>query len=146
RTGHLHAIDVAHAHAREAADGLRNLLGRDVLTLPPEGVADPVDEVEVALLVDLQQVAGPEERVALLEAVAQDLALGRLGRGVALEAPSRFPRLARKRSDHLADLAGLALDQVPALVAHVRVALDVVSDQPSVHQQLRRDATHRAGL
>ena len=66
--------------------------GRDVLALPAEGVADAIDEIEIAQLVAPHQIAGAEPAVALLEHVAQNLLL-RVGRlVVAVEVAARFVR------------------------------------------------------
>ena len=92
---HVDAVDIGVLHAVEGADRFRDLGGRDVLALPAEGVADAVDEIEIAVRVLAHQVAGAEPDVAFLEHVAQDLLLGlRLGR-IALEAGRRLRGVAR---------------------------------------------------
>src|SRR6185312_4312964 len=62
-----------------------NLRGRDVLTLPAERVADPIDEVIEPLLVAAHEVTGPVPRVARREDIAQHFAAARLGVGIAFE-------------------------------------------------------------
>src|SRR4029453_13206654 len=80
------AVDVGLRDAAEAADRLLHLGGRDVLAFPAEGIADAVDEIEIAVLVLAHEIAGTEPGVALLEHVVQDFSAG-LGRvGVAFEA------------------------------------------------------------
>ena len=73
--GHGDAIDDGLGHAGAFHQHLFDLGGRDVLALPAEGVAHPVDEVEIALGVLFHQVARAEPAVALLEDVGQDLLL-----------------------------------------------------------------------
>eukprot|EP01139_Manchomonas_bermudensis_P013445 Amastigsp_a356985_8.p3 type:complete len:178 gc:universal Amastigsp_a356985_8:616-83(-) len=59
-------------------------LGRgDVLRAPSEGVAEAVVEVDKALCVAAQKIAGSEVRVAFLEDVVNHFALRGLARGVA---------------------------------------------------------------
>src|SRR5262245_20841348 len=79
-----YAVDGALRHARRAAQHVGNLLRGDVLALPAKRVADAIDEVVVPIGVAAQQVAGPEPRVAGLEHVAQQLALGGRTVGVAV--------------------------------------------------------------
>src|SRR5687767_7357514 len=85
RAGHAHAIDVRLLDAGENGQRLRNLGGGDVLPLPAEGVADAIDEIEVAEGVLPHEVAGPEPPVALFKDVVQDLFLRRSGVGIAFE-------------------------------------------------------------
>ena len=68
-----HPVNVGLLDSGKSADRLRHLEGADVLALPTEGVANPIDEKEIALLVLSHQVARPEPRVSGLEHVAQDL-------------------------------------------------------------------------
>ena len=132
--GHLDAVDVGDLDARKAVENGRDLLRRDVLALPAEGVADAVDEVEVVVGVAAQEIAGAEPGVAGLEDVAQDLAFGFLRRRVALEALHAGVLGAADAADELADLAGRALDAEALGVAHVRLGLDVEANQPPVVQ------------
>ena len=78
-----HAVDDRLRHAGRLGQALLDLDGGDVLALPPEGVADAVDEVEIAFGVLAHQVAGAEPAVALLEDVRQDLLFRRGLVGVA---------------------------------------------------------------
>ena len=129
---HLHAVHVDQLDAGAVGERVGHLLGRHVLALPAEGVADAVDEVEVAVLVVAQQVAGAPEGVALLEDVAQDLLLGGLGRGVALEAAAADLRVIDDVPQPLPHFARLAQQVETLVVPRVGVALDVVAHQPEV--------------
>ena len=73
---HLDAEDVGVQDGRMPAERLRHFGRGDVFRAPPEGVADAVDEEEAALRIPADEVARAEPRVALLEDVAQDLAVG----------------------------------------------------------------------
>ena len=74
--GDLDAIGRGVEHALALADRVIDFAGRDILALPAEGVADPVDEMKEALLVEPHQIAGAEPGVALGEDVAQDFLFG----------------------------------------------------------------------
>ena len=60
---------------RRVRQALFDLGGGDVLALPAEGVADPVDEVEIAVGILTHQVAGAEPTVAALEDVGENFLL-----------------------------------------------------------------------
>src|SRR5262245_44831012 len=124
-TGHLHAVYVGCEHAVESADRFFHLGGRYVLALPTERVADPVDEVEIAILILAHQVAGAKPDVAFDEYVVQDLLLGLGLSRVAFEALPGFRRILEDLADHLARLARFALDAEAMLVADRLLALDV---------------------
>src|SRR5690348_16762567 len=83
--GNAHAIDIRILDTGKRGDRLRDFRRRDILALPAEGVADAVDEIEIAARVLAHQVAGAEPRIALLEHVAQHLALARLLFRIAFE-------------------------------------------------------------
>eukprot|EP00754_Rhynchopus_humris_P040055 Rhum_TRINITY_DN23106_c0_g1::Rhum_TRINITY_DN23106_c0_g1_i1::g.177172::m.177172 len=126
-TRHLHAVDGGLEDARVRGEHLGDLHGRHVLALPPECVADAVDEVREAVLA-AQQIAGAEVRVALLEDVAEHLLLSGLLARVALEvgrgALGRGD--VRDRRDQLAGCAVRDDDAVARLrVAHGLLVLDV---------------------
>ena len=72
---HAHAVDVRFGDAGKCRDRRGDFRGRDVLALPAEGVADPVDEIEKAACVPAHQIAGAKPGVARREHVAQDLLL-----------------------------------------------------------------------
>jgi hypothetical protein len=59
-TGDRDAVDVRLVDAGIDGDHLADLARRDVLALPAEGVADPVDEEVEPVLVDPQEIARPE--------------------------------------------------------------------------------------
>ena len=87
RPGTRDAVDVGVADAGERVDRLGHLGGRDVLALPAEGVADAIDEIEIAVARPCR-IRSPVRNQAspLLEHVAQDLVLVLGGGGIALEA------------------------------------------------------------
>src|ERR1700733_10927884 len=90
----LDAIGGGVEHALAFADRVVDFAGRDIFALPAEGVADAVDEMEKALLVQPHQIAGAEPGVALGEDIAQYLLFGLAFVGVALEASAAFVRRA----------------------------------------------------
>src|SRR5262249_21495294 len=121
---------------------LGHLVGGDVLALPAEGVADPVDEIEVAVGVDAHQVAGGEPGVALLEDVVQDLLLGR---GLVDVAGVLRAGVAADLADAPAAWPAPAPDPQAVGPADRLLALDVELDDADVEaaaQPLRR-ASHR---
>src|SRR5438309_8405726 len=85
RPGDGHPVDHRVEHARTRAEDLGDLGGGDVLALPAEGVAEAVDEVEVALVVASHEVARAKPGVIRLEYVSENLPLGGIGAGVAFE-------------------------------------------------------------
>src|ERR1700730_2427188 len=97
------------ADSRKAADRFRNLRGRYVLALPAIGIADAIDEIEIAFGVAAHQVVGAKPAVAPLERAAQDLALVLRRIGVSLEPARRLRRVVENSADRLADLAGRGL-------------------------------------
>src|SRR5262249_3295720 len=70
--------------------GVVDLRSRDIFALPAEGVANAIDEVEKALVIELHQIAGAEPGIAVSEDIAQNLLLCLAGVGIALEAASAF--------------------------------------------------------
>src|SRR5260370_26716231 len=105
-------------------DRVVHLAGRDVLALPAEGVADPVDEMEVARRVAQHQIAGAEPGIAFGKDIAQDLLRG-LGRvRVALERAAA-PIGGADAPDRLADLAGGAGDAEPVVAADRAAAVGI---------------------
>src|SRR5206468_6525888 len=93
-------------------DRVVHLARRDVLALPAERVADPVDEMEVALFIAQHEIARAEPGIAFGKDVAQHLLLG-LGRvGVTLEGAAGAIGGA-DAPDRLADLAMAAGDAEP---------------------------------
>src|ERR1700751_1824136 len=96
---HFDAIDHGVGDAGAGADRTGDLGGRDVLALPAEGVADAVDESEIAARILAHQIAGAEPTIARREHVAQELALARCAVGITVE----LPRRRRRRIEHAAD-------------------------------------------
>ena len=83
--GTVDAIDIGFRDAGHAAERLGHFAGGDILALPAEGVADAVDEIEIAMLVAPHQVAGAKPDIARVEDVAQHLLLAFRLVGIALE-------------------------------------------------------------
>ena len=96
-----------------------DLGGRDVLALPPEGVAEPVGERRVPEALRAHQVAGVEPDVAFLEGVAHELLLAGFLVGVAverLEVADLRQQQTRLAGLHLADPAVVAAHRVAGLL------------------------------
>src|SRR5262245_5931579 len=110
---------------RHAVDRLGNLAGRHVFALPAERVADPVDEVEIAVAVSAHQVAGAKPDVALFEYVTQDLVLVLRACGVSLETVARPGGVVDDATDHFARLVRVATLAEALRVADRLLALDV---------------------
>src|SRR3989441_1074744 len=143
-----HAVDVGRLDGGKGANRFRHLRGRDVLALPAEGVADTVDEIEVAVRVPSHEVTGAKPRVPRLEDAAQDLALGVLLARVPLESPAGVRRLLEHRADRLADFVRRAAHAEACLVADGLVPGDVESHQgggESMREE-RGDAPDGPGL
>src|SRR5215471_18654287 len=100
---HLDTVDVRLFHARKNRERFGDFRGGDVLSLPAEGVAGAVHEIEIAVLVAAHEIAGAEPRVALFERVPQDFFLGILALGVAVEAEARIVWI--DLADRFADLS-----------------------------------------
>src|SRR5262249_39038039 len=146
--GNGHAVHARFDDSRKPRYRLGHLGRGHVLSLPTEGVADAVDEEEIAGVVLAHEVAGAKPGVARLEHVAQDLLL-RLPRiAVALEAAGQARRPIRNLAERLSHLAGTATDAAAALVAHDLAALVVVAHQRGWRAmgEERRDAADGAGL
>ena len=71
--GRLNAIDHDVLHAWHRRNGDLNFARGDVLRLPPEGVADPVDKIDITVSVFLQEIAGSKPNVALRKDITKDL-------------------------------------------------------------------------
>jgi hypothetical protein len=78
-------VDAGLGHARGRANGALDLGGGHVLTFPAERVADPVHKGDVAQALGTHQVPAVDPHIALFEHVVQQLGLGRLGIGIAIE-------------------------------------------------------------
>jgi len=103
--GDLHADDVGLGDVRVAAEDVGDLVGRHVLGLPAEGVAEAVDEVDAAVGVLALHVAGQEPGVAGREEVRGPALVGR-GRVVVVALEIGFFEGWVGEAVH--DLAGLA--------------------------------------
>src|SRR3989449_8260355 len=139
-TRNLHAVDIGVRHAAERADRFCNLGGGDILALPAEGIADPIDKIEVALRVLSHQVAGAKPGVSRLERVAQDLFFRVLLAGVAIESAADIQRIRVDPADRFSDLVGSAADAPSLFIADRRVLLDV-----ELHQRGREPMREKRG-
>src|SRR5947199_1270268 len=129
------AVDARLAHARGGVQQVGDLLRGDVLALPPEGVAEAVDEVVVAVGVAAQEVARPEPGVACRDRIPHELRLRRLAIGVAVVVDGRA--LAADAPEELARLAGLAGDAEAVRAAHQLATGEVEAGKPHVVFQQR---------
>src|SRR6201986_1507187 len=122
--GNLDTVSRSFHNARTTSHGLVHLRSRDVLSLPAKGVADPVDEMKKALLIEPHQVAGTKPGVTLGPDVTQDLPLGLRGIGLASKPPAPFI-CSSDSADRLADLAARTGDaksiRIPDRRARFRV-------------------------
>src|SRR5580698_3969394 len=91
-TRHQDAVSRGVDHPSTFQDRLVHLGGRNIFALPAEGVAETIDEMEEATVVDLHQIAGAKPGVALGEHVAQDFLLSVRSVRVALEAAAGIIR------------------------------------------------------
>src|ERR1700747_202341 len=64
-TGYGYAIGDGIDDACAVADRVIDLAGCDILALPTKGIANPVDEMEVALGVEPHQIARAEPSIAV---------------------------------------------------------------------------------
>src|SRR5487761_2467996 len=126
-------------------DRLVHFGSRDVLPLPAEGVADPVDEMEEAGIVERHQVAGAKPGIAPGEHIAQDFLFGLGSVGIALEAAS--PGIgASDPPDGFADLAAGAWDTktVRGTNRHAKLRIDANDRRRKAMRQQRWNSADRA--
>src|SRR5450432_1944416 len=83
--GNFYPIRRRIDNARAIRDGLVHFESCDILSLPAEGIADPIDKVEIATCIDRHQIAGTEPGIADGEYIAKDFCFGLGGIGIALE-------------------------------------------------------------
>ena len=126
--GNGDTIDIGFLDTGENGQRLGDLGGCDVLTLPAVGIADPVDEIEIAERVLLHQVAGAEPRIALLKNIVQDLFGRRRLVGVTLKALAGLGRVIEDLRYDLTDLAWRAFDAKAVLATHRLLGIDVETD------------------
>ena len=143
-----HAVDVGLLDARKRAERHRHLGGRDVLALPAERVADAVDEIEIASLVPSHQIAGTKPGVAGCEHVPQDLLLGGIDAGVALEPAGDVRRAADDLADRFADFVRSTANAKALLVSDGLFTSGVEPDQRRRESMGEKgwDAANRAGF
>src|SRR3984893_4596510 len=119
--------------------------GPHVRALPAEDIAEAIDEVEIALLVEPHQIAGAKPGIALGEHVAQNLLFG-FGRvGVALEAAAALIRSA-DAADGFAGLAARASNAKPAGIANgsAEFGVELHDDSRKAMREQRRNPADRA--
>ena len=83
--GQLHPVHVGFLNAGAAAERISHLVGRHVLALPAERVANPVHEVNETVAVHPHQVPRAEELIPVSERALHDFFLGGLRARVARE-------------------------------------------------------------
>src|SRR6516225_7327609 len=133
--GHAHPVYGGVRHSGTCGDHLRDLGGGHVLTLPAEGVADAIDEVEEALLVLAHEIAGAIPGVSGREHIAQDLAGGGRLIGVALEV--RGTIFGEDLAERFAWLLWGAAHAAPRGVARGRLRFEIELHQR--HRQAMRE-------
>src|SRR5690348_13485906 len=145
--GNADAISRGVENARTVSDRIVHFAGRDVLAFPAKSIADPIDEVEKALLVEQHQVAGAKPGIALGDDVAQDLLLGGSGIGVTLEAAAALVSAADP-PDRLAGFSARARDAKPVLAASGLTAFGIDFDDRGgkTMRQQRRNPADGAGF
>eukprot|EP00047_Mylnosiga_fluctuans_P014952 m.42303 g.42303 ORF g.42303 m.42303 type:complete len:421 (-) comp5715_c0_seq1:700-1962(-) len=130
---HRHAVHVCLVDAGKVREALRDVVGRDVLALPAERVADAVLEVVEPLVIDHQQIARTKPQIALAKNIPQDLLLCCLLVRVAIEVPRGVAP-----DDPADDLTGLArlADHAAAVNANGHLGLMVVLDNVAGHKKI----------
>src|SRR4051794_37601603 len=71
RTGDGNTVHISMGYTRKRANRLGHLGSRNIFSFPTECIANPIDKVEVPLLISSHQVATSKPRVARLEDVSQ---------------------------------------------------------------------------
>src|SRR5258708_35759529 len=112
------AIDSGLPDAGKRTDRLRYLGCRDIFALPAEGVADTIDEIEIALLVLLHEVAGTIPCVSWLEHVAEYFFPRGLLAGITLESTADVRRVHEKPADRLSAFIRSAAKAESLLIAN----------------------------
>src|ERR1700747_219820 len=145
--GNADAVGGRIDHTGTVVHDVVDLGGRDILALPTEGVADAVDEMEEALVVELHQIAGAEPGVTVDEDIAKDLLLRLALVGIALETTTAFIGGA-DAADGFSDLAPPAGDAEAVSIAQRRTGVGIDLDDPGrkAMREQRRDAANRARL
>src|SRR5262245_59817062 len=125
--GHRDAVDVGLKRTVEGADRLFDFGGGHVFALPAKGVADAVDEIEIAVRILAHEVAGSEPHVAFLDHVVQYFLFGFRGCRIAFEPLTGFGRILDDPADDFAWLVGFAFNAEALLVADRLLPLGVES-------------------
>src|ERR1700730_3244013 len=121
--------------------------GRDILALPAEGIADPIDKVEIATCIEPHQIAGAKPGIARRQHIAQDFLFGLVSIGVALETAAAIVG-GTDAADGFADLASRAGNTKTVRSANGNAKLEVEAHdrRRKTMGQERRDSADRAGL
>ena len=120
-----HAIDSGFGNPFKGCHRLRHLRGRDILALPAERIADPVDEIEISVRVPHHQVARAKPRIARREHIPQNLPLARVLFGIAFEPVRRCERIIDNLPHNLADLARRTRNTKPVRAPYRLFLLDI---------------------
>src|ERR1700722_11345827 len=120
-----HTVDVGLLDAGKGTNRLGDFERRNILTLPAEGGADTIHEIEKAPRILAHQVTGADPDIARLEDVAENPLLRSLFAGVALESATDVGRVVQNLADGLADLVRSTSHAESVLVPRRLVLLDV---------------------
>src|SRR5258708_8228596 len=139
------AIDSGLPDAGKRTDRLRYLGCRDIFALPAEGIADTIDEIEIALLVLSHQVASSKPFVSRLEHVAEYLAVGGFLVGIAFEAAGQ---IIKNFPDRFSGFVRSTANTESLLISNRLTCLAVGLHQRGGEsmRDTRRDAADGAGL
>ena len=144
---HGNTIGRGIENAGAIPDRIIDFAGCDILAFPAEGIADPIDEMEIALFVEHHQVAGPKPGIAFREHVTQNLLLG-FGRiRVAVEAAAAFIGDA-DAPDRFAGFSASTGDAKPGRAANgaAAVRIDLHDRDGKTMRQHGRNPADGAGL
>src|ERR1700722_9992757 len=72
--GQVHAVHTCLYYSRKRGHSSGDFRTCNILTLPAEGIADPIHEIKVAAFINPHEVPGAVPGIAALEHVAKDLA------------------------------------------------------------------------
>src|SRR5262249_37086232 len=125
-----------------------DLCGRYVFALPAEGIADTVDEIEIALGVTAHEIAGAEPAIACGKHIVQNLGLVIDRTGIALEPAARLRWVQENPADRLPGLAGRGFLASTERVAYERLLFHVEPHDLGLKPrgQEPRNAAHRTRL
>src|SRR5579859_288690 len=141
-------VNIRLPYARKRTDGFRDFECRDVLAFPAKGIADPIDEIEVAFVVLPHQVTGAEPGISRLEYIAKNLSIRRFLAGVAVETAARVRRTRRDLADCFSDFARSAADARSLLITDRLFLFEINLDQSGREsmREKRRNAPNDSRL